>query len=277
MKKSRNPGLGIIQNCVILILVFVTLVPLFLMLNNSFKSRVSITQNPLAPPKEIMLSNYRNAWNLGKIPGAAFNSIGITAGTIALTVLCASMAAYVFARKAIRGWQGFSVYFLVCNTLPRQLIIIPLFIILQRLNLINNRFAMMIIYSVIFTPFAIFLLRAYFVGIHKDYENSAKLDGATMWQIFIHIIFPLVQPGLLTVALIVGLWCWNEFLFAVTFLQTEAVTTLAVRFYSFISRHTIEWGYMMAFAAIIIVPVMILFIFLQHKFIDGMTAGGIKG
>jgi raffinose/stachyose/melibiose transport system permease protein len=247
------------------------------MLNNSFKSRIFITQNPLALPKEIMLSNYRNAWILGKIPGAAFNSIAITAGTIMLTILCASMAAYAFARKAIRGWQGFSVYFLVCNTLPRQLIIIPLFIILQRLNLINNRFAMMVIYSVIFTPFAIFLLRTYFVGIHKDYENSAKLDGATMWQIFVHIIFPLVQPGLLTVALIVGLWCWNEFLFAVTFLQTEAVTTLAVRFYSFIGRHTIEWGYMMAFAAIIIVPVMILFIFLQHKFIDGMTAGGIKG
>jgi raffinose/stachyose/melibiose transport system permease protein len=277
MKIKQNIGVRFAQNAVIVLLLIVTFLPLLLMLNNSFKDRVLIARNPLALPKELFLANYEKAWVQGRIPSAAFNSMAITAGSIVVTILCASMAAYVFARRSVRGWQGFTIYFLVCNTLPKQLIIIPLFLILQRLKLINNIFAMMFIYGAVFTPFALFLLRTYFIGIDKDYENSAKIDGASMWQIFIHIIFPLVQPGLLTVALIVGLWSWNEFLFAVTFLQTEEVSTIAVRFYSFISRYSIEWGSMMAYATLITAPVMVFFIFLQNRFIDGMTAGGIKG
>jgi raffinose/stachyose/melibiose transport system permease protein len=277
MKTKQNLGARFIQNAVIVLLLAVTLLPLLLMLNNSFKDRVSITRNPLALPKELFVENYQKAWVYGQIPSAAVNSLAITAGAIVITILCASMAAYVFARRSVRGWQGFTVYFLVCNTLPKQLIIIPLFLILQRLKLINNIFAMMFIYGAVFTPFAIFLLRTYFMGIDRDYENSAKIDGASMWQIFIHIIFPLIQPGLLTVAIIVGLWCWNEFLFAVTFLQLEGVSTIAVRFYSFIGRYSIEWGNMMAYATLITVPVMVFFILLQNRFIDGMTAGGIKG
>ncbi|MDR2370789.1 MAG: carbohydrate ABC transporter permease [Treponema sp.] len=277
MRIRQHAGARLVQNAVIAALVVVTVLPLLLMLNNSLKDRVSITRNPLAPPKELFVSNYEKAWVQGRIPSAAFNSMSITAGTIVVTILCASMAAYVFARRSVRGWQGFTIYFLVCNTLPKQLIIIPLFLILQRLKLINNIFAMMFIYGAVFTPFALFLLRTYFMGIDRDYENSAKIDGASMWQIFIHIIFPLVQPGLLTAAVIVGLWCWNEFLFAVTFLQTEEVSTIAVRFYSFIGRYNTEWGNMMAYAAIITVPVMVFFILLQNRFIDGMTAGGIKG
>ncbi|MDR2784482.1 MAG: carbohydrate ABC transporter permease [Treponema sp.] len=277
MKIRQSIAVRLAQNTVIVVFIVVTLLPLLLMLNNSFKDRVSITRNPLALPEKPFVTNYERAWVYGKIPSAAINSICITAGTIVITVLCASMAAYVFARRSVRGWQGFTIYFLVCNTLPKQLIIIPLFLILQRLKLINNIFAMMFIYGAVFTPFALFLLRTYFMGIDRDYENSAKIDGASMWQIFMHIIFPLVQPGLLTVAIIVGLWCWNEFLFAVTFLQTEEVSTIAVRFYSFIGRYSTEWGNMMAYATLITVPVMIFFILLQNKFIDGMTAGGIKG
>ena len=107
--------------------------------------------------------------------------------------------------------------------------------------------------------------------------NSAMIDGASNMQIFWKIVLPLVQPGLLTASLIVGLWCWNEFLFAVTFLQTENVTTLAVEFYSFTSRYTTEWGNMMAYAVMVTLPVIVFFIFLQRRFIDGMTAGGVKG
>jgi raffinose/stachyose/melibiose transport system permease protein len=277
MKARQNAGVRFVQNVIIAALLVVTLLPLLLMLNNSFKERVEISRNPLSLPAQLFTENYRRAWVYGKIPSAALNSLGITAGAIVVTILCASMAAYVFARRAVRGWQGFTVYFLVCNTLPKQLVIIPLFVILQRLKLINNIFAMMFIYGAVFTPFAIFLLRTYFIGIDRDYENSARIDGASMWQIFVHIIFPLVQPGLLTVAVIVGLWSWNEFLFAVTFLQTEEVSTVAVRFYSFIGRYNTEWGNMMAYATLITVPVMLFFIFLQNKFIDGMTSGGIKG
>ena len=145
------------------------------------------------------------------------------------------------------------------------------------MNLINNLVAMMFIYSALYTPFAIFLLRTYFIGINRDITNSAIIDGASKLQVFSYIVMPLVQPGLLTVALIIGLWCWNEFLFSVTFLQKESVTTLAVRFYAFSSRYVTEWGNMMAFAVFVSVPIILFFLLLQRYFIDGMTSGGVKG
>ncbi|WP_428770759.1 carbohydrate ABC transporter permease [Treponema sp. HNW] len=277
MNLKQSKSVKIISMLLLFLLLCITVFPLFLMLQNSFKTRIEIATNPLAFPKTISFINYKNAWKQAKIPAAAVNSIILVIGTLALTLFAGSAAAYVLANKKIRFWPQISVYFLVCNTIPKQLFIIPLFFILQKLNLINNLIAMMFIYSALYTPFAIFLLRTYFIGVNKDIINSAIIDGASKAQIFLYILVPLIQPGLLTAALIIGLWCWNEFLFSVTFLQKEAVTTLAVRFYAFSSRYVTEWGNMMAFAVFVSLPIIIFFLFLQRYFIDGMTVGSVKG
>ena len=261
----------------LILMTLITLLPLSLMVLNSFKTRIEITTNPLAWPKIPQLTNYRNAWIQGEVFHAAFNSLVLVIGSLVITIVSSCMAAYALSRKKMRFSNGLSVYFLICNTIPKQLFIIPLFFILQKLGLIDNLIPMMFVYSAIFSPFAIFLLHTYFIGISKDIINSAVIDGASSWQIFWKIVLPLVQPGILTVALIVGLWCWNEFLFAVTFLQSDAVITLAVKFYGFTSRYVTEWGSMMAFAVMVSVPIIIFFVFLQNRFVDGMTAGGVKG
>ncbi len=277
MNLKQPKSVKIISALIILLLVFITLFPLFLMILNSFKTRIEITTNPLALPQNPSFINYKNAWKQAKVQDAAINSIILVIGTLGITLLASTTAAYALANKRIRVWPQLSVYFLVCNTIPKQLFIIPLFFILQKMNLINNLVAMMFIYSALYTPFAIFLLRTYFIGINRDITNSAIIDGASKLQVFSYIVMPLVQPGLLTVALIIGLWCWNEFLFSVTFLQKESVTTLAVRFYAFSSRYVTEWGNMMAFAVFVSVPIILFFLLLQRYFIDGMTSGGVKG
>jgi len=277
MNLKQPKSVKIISALIILLLVFITLFPLFLMILNSFKTRIEITTNPLALPQNPSFINYKNAWKQAKVQDAAINSIILVIGTLGITLFASTTAAYALANKRIRVWPQLSVYFLVCNTIPKQLFIIPLFFILQKMNLINNLVAMMFIYSALYTPFAIFLLRTYFIGINRDITNSAIIDGASKLQVFSYIVMPLVQPGLLTVALIIGLWCWNEFLFSVTFLQKESVTTLAVRFYAFSSRYVTEWGNMMAFAVFVSVPIILFFLLLQRYFIDGMTSGGVKG
>lgn len=258
-------------------LLLITVLPLILMLINSFKSRIDIANNPLSLPFTLEISNYISAWKHGRLGSALYNSLFLTFFTLIITIITSCMSAYALTKKRMRYWKGLSIYFLICNTIPKQLFIIPLFFILQRLNLINSRMALAFIYSAVFTPFAIFLLRTYFLQINPEIENSALMDGANSRQIFIYILMPIVQPGILTVSLIVGLWCWNEFLFAVTFLQNDNFYTVSVRFYSFTSRYVTEWGNMMAFAVIITVPIIIFFVFLQKKFISGMTAGGVKG
>lgn len=277
MKTSQSPRIKLLFNILIIVMVCVTLLPLIMMLINSFKTRLEITRNPLALPENFSFNNYVAAWKQGGIPSAALNSMMIAAGTLVLTLSTSCMIAYALAKKGFRYWKQTSVYLLVCNTIPKQLFIIPLFFILQKAGLINSRVALMFIYTAIYTPFAVFLLRTYFMGINKDIEDSARIDGATASQIFLRIVIPLVQPGVLTVSLIVGLWCWNEFLFAVTFLQIESVSTVAVRFYSFTSRYVTEWGNMMAYAMTVTLPIIVFFMFLQNKFIDGMTAGSVKG
>lgn len=277
MRVHDGKTVKVLSIAIIVFMILVTLLPLALMVLNSFKTRIQISTNPLALPESLSFENYRDAWVQGSIARAARNSITLVVGTLLITLLISCMAAYGLARKAVFGWKTISVYFLVCNTIPKQLFIIPLFFILQKAGFVNNLFAMMVIYAAVYSPFAIFLLKTYFEAIDQDIMNSAMIDGASNMQIFWKIVLPLVQPGLLTASLIVGLWCWNEFLFAVTFLQTESVTTLAVEFYSFTSRYTTEWGNMMAYAVMVTLPVIVFFIFLQRRFIDGMTAGGVKG
>lgn len=238
---------------------------------------VVLAMSPLALPSPVRWKNYIDAWQSASLGSALLNTLFISGVTVLLTIFVAGMAAFVLSRKAVRGWSIISMYFLVCTTIPVQLFLIPLFFIFQKLGLVNNRFALCLVYTALYTPFSVFLLRTYFLGVSSEIMDSARVDGANDWQIFTRIMLPIVQPGLLTIALVVGLWSWNEFLLAVTFLQDEALFTATVRFYSFSGRYVTEWGKMMSSAVIIMTPIIVIFAFLQQRFIEGMTAGGVKG
>lgn len=275
MRESRT--VKVIIYAVLTLLAIFSLAPLFLMFLNSFKNRMEIAMNPLGWPIPFRYQNYIDAWRSASLGQALLNTLFISTVTILLTCCVAGMAAYVLSRKAVKGWSIISLYFLVCTTIPTQLFLIPLFFIFQRLGLVNSRLALCIVYTALYTPFSLFLLRTYFLRISSEIVDAAKVDGANEWQIFTKIMLPLVQPGLLTIALIVGLWSWNEFLLAVTFLQDESLYTATVRFFSFSGRYVTEWGKMMAAGAMIMLPIIILFIFLQRQFIEGMTSGSVKG
>ncbi|NMB24120.1 MAG: carbohydrate ABC transporter permease [Firmicutes bacterium] len=275
MKLSR--GSALLIYVVLALLAIFSLGPLVLMLNNSFKNRIEITMNPLALPSPIRWQNYVEAWQSASLGSALLNTLFISTVTVLLTSCVAGMAAFVLSRKAVKGWSVVSLYFLICTTIPVQLFLIPLFFIFQKLGFVNNRLALCLVYTALYTPFSVFLLRTYFLRVSPEILDSARVDGANDWQIFSRIMLPLIQPGLLTIALVVGLWSWNEFLLAVTFLQDEALFTATVRFYSFSGRYVTEWGKMMSAATMIMTPIIVLFTFLQQRFIEGMTAGGVKG
>lgn len=269
--------LNIVIYVILIILALFALGPLFLMVLNSFKTRIEITMSPIGWPEVFRWQNYIQAWKDASLGPAIANSIFISGVSIIMTCFVAGMAAYVLSRKAVKGWGVVTLYFLACTTIPIQLFIIPLFFIFQKLGLANSRIALCFIYTALYTPFSLFLLRAYFVRVGTEIIDSARVDGAGEWQIFTRIMLPLVSPGLLTVALVVGLWTWNEFLLAVTFLRDSSIYTVAIRFYSFSGRYVTQWGKMMAAAVIISIPIILLFTILQKRFIEGMTSGGVKG
>jgi raffinose/stachyose/melibiose transport system permease protein len=255
---------------------FASLLPIALAVMNALKTTVEISTNPLAPPTRFHLENFTSAWKSAALGPSLLHSAEVAGLTILLVCVTAAPCAYVLARQQGRGWRILTFYFMASITVPVQLYLYPLYFIFAKLGLVNSIPAVALIYTAMFSPFAIFLLRTYVISIPFALEEAARVDGATPWQMFFYVILPMMRPGLLTVAIIVGLNAWNEFVIAVTFLQDDSTITAIVKFYNLTGQYSTDWGQMLAAAVMIVLPVVLVFVFLQRRFIDGMTAGAVK-
>jgi len=259
------------------VLLIITLFPIALMFLNSIKPSAEIVQNPLAWPSEMRWDNFSRAWSDANFGRTLLNSAVLTAMTIVLVCTTGSLTAYVLARRKIKTWKLLTFYLLASTTAPIQLFLFPLYFGFARMGLINNPIAVAFVYTAVYSPFAIMLLRTYFLAIPKELEEAALIDGASHWQVFTKVFLPIVSPGILTVALIIGLYSWNEFLIATTFLQGQQQLTAVVSFFLLSGQYSSDWGVIMAAALIIVLPIVILFILLQRRFIEGMAGGSVKG
>jgi len=276
MLKARREQ-SILPNYIILtILALASLLPILTLFMNSFKTTVELGSNPLGIPQIWHFENYAEAWEVGRYGTILRNSLIITGGTIIGTLTLAGLGAYALARLKLRGADLLAFYFLVGTGVPAQLYIVPLFIMWRDLNLLNTHLGLIIIYCGLSSPFATYLLRAYLISLPEEFVEAARIDGASNWQVLRHIILPLSWPGFVTAALVVGLSSWNEFLFAVTFLNTADLKPISTGLYAFQTRYSRDWGLTNAGAVIMILPIIVLFLALQRRFIEGLTQGGLK-
>lgn len=259
------------------LLLLMTLFPIALLVLNSLKPATQIVQSPLSWPEVYRWDNFVRAWADARFGATMLNSALLAALTIILVCSTGSLTAYVLARRKVKSWKIVTFYLLGTTTAPIQLFLFPLYFGFAKLGLINNVFAVSLIYTAIYSPFAVMLLRTYFLAVPKELEEAALIDGATHWQVFAKVMLPIVSPGILTVALIIGLYSWNEFLIATTFLQRSDRMTAVVSFFLLSGQYTSDWGEIMAAALIIILPVIVLFVALQRRFIEGMAGGSVKG
>jgi raffinose/stachyose/melibiose transport system permease protein len=276
---NRNLGRGtmLVAYFILAVAAVIALFPLSLMIVSSVKKSTEIVANPLALPSTVQWTNFVRAWTDAQLGRSLLNSAETTGVAVILICSTCSMAAYALARRTGPGLRWISAYLLGTTTLPIQLYLFPLYFGFAHLGLIDNVFALSIVYTAVFSPFAIFLLRTYFLAIPKELEEAAVIDGATRWQVFSNVLLPLVSPGILTVAIISGLNIWNEFLISSTFLQSHDQQTAVVRFYTLGGQYTSDWGEIMAAAIIIVAPAVVFFLLMQRRFIQGMAAGSVKG
>jgi raffinose/stachyose/melibiose transport system permease protein len=267
----------IVTYVVLTVGAFIALFPIALLVLNSIKPALEITVSPLAWPAPFDPQNFVNAWNDAHFSRTFINSAMITTITIVLVCSTASLSAYVLARRKIRSWQIWTFYLMATTTAPIQLFLFPLYFVYAHLGLINNVPAVSVIYTALYSPFAVMLLRTYFLAVPRELEEAALVDGANHWQVFTQVMLPIVSPGIMTVALIIGLYSWNEFLIATTFLQKQDSVTAVVAFFLLSGQYTSDWGEIMAAALIIVLPVVVLFLFMQRRFIEGMAGGSVKG
>ena len=276
VKAQRTPSL--IPNYIVLgLLTIFVLGPLVILGFNALKSTREIGENSLSLPKEWRVQNYSEAWEKGNYSTTIRNSIIVVAGTVAGVCLISGMAAYALARLNAPGFGIFSLYLLVGTSLPITLFLVPLFFLWTKLGLTDTLLGLIIIYWATSSPIATFLLRSYLVAIPADFEDAARVDGANEWQILRDVMLPIVWPGFITVALTSALGAWNEYVLALTFIQTDELKTVVTSFSSFAGRFNRDWGLTSAGAVIMILPVIVFFVLLQRRFIEGLTQGGLRG
>lgn len=276
--RKRGRAVSLLPNHVILLLlVAFALGPILVLSFNSFKSQAEIGRNPLWFPQDFILSNFPEAWDVGNFSTTLRNSGELVVLTVIGVLILGGMAAYSLAKMNLPGANVLTLYLLVGSALPIQLFLVPLFFLWQRLGLVNNLAGLALIYIAINSPLAVFLLRSYMVQLPSDFEDAARVDGAGEWRIFVQIVVPLAWPGFLTVGLVVALAVWNEFLLATVFLTDQDKFTVVTSYFNFTTRFSRDWGLTSAGAVMMILPIVILFLALQRRFIEGLTNGGLKG
>ncbi len=273
--QKRTPS-AIPSYLILILLVVFAVGPLVILMMNSVKSTAEIGRNPIGFPETIIFENFTNAWNEGNYATTLRNSLILTSSTIVGTLTLAGLAGFALARLKLKGANLIAFYFLVGTSVPAQLFIIPLFFVWRELGLVNSHIGLIIIYCAIYSPFSTYLLRSYMVALPEEFVEAARIDGASNWHVFRHIIMPLSWPGFLTAGLVVGLSVWNEFLFAVTFLPGPENRPIATSLFAFQARFGRDWGLTSAGSVIMVLPVIILFLLLQRRFIEGLTQGGLK-
>lgn len=278
-RDSRPGGLRRtpIAYIVLTVLALYSALPVLVLLFNSVKSRLEIGRNPLGFPQSFQWENFLIAWDQGNLGRGLLNSAILVTCTIIGVWICAGMASYALARLDVPFKAGIATYLFLVISLPVQLFLVPLFFLWSQIGLVNTLPGLIIIYIAVNTPFATLLLQTFMVGIPRELEEAARIDGANEWQTATRVILPLARPGFLTVGLIVGLATYNELLFAVIFISDPERLPIATAYLSFSQGFTQQFELLNAAGVIMVLPVLVLFLLLQRRFTSGLASGGVKG
>ena len=256
----------------------VALFPVFWMASSSLKPGPELFARDMTLlPVDWTLENYRNVWNNTNFPRYFWNSFQVAALSTVLSVVISMYAAYALARIQFAGRYAFGLLMLITQMFPHILLVLPLFLIIQRIGLLNTHAALIIAYTAFSLPFTIWLLRGFFESIPEELEEAAAIDGASQIMTFHRIILPLAGPGLAAVTMFGFIRGWNEFLFALVFLQSRELFTLPIGLANFQEEYTFRWDLIMAGAGIITLPVLFLFLLMQRFIVQGLLGGAVKG
>jgi N,N'-diacetylchitobiose transport system permease protein len=258
--------------------VVLVLFPILWMASSSFKPQNELfARNMTLLPVNWTLENYINVWRHTAFPTYFYNSFKLAVLATIVSVVVSMYAAYALARFRFRGRYAFGLLLLIAQMFPPILLVIPLFITFQRMGLLNSHVGLVIVYAAFALPFTIWILRGFFESIPEDLEDAAAIDGARPLQAFHRVILPLAGPGLAAVTMFNFIRGWNEFLFALVFLQTRTLYTLPIGLASFQEEYTFRWDLIMAGASIITLPVLFFFLLMQRFIVQGLLGGAVKG
>ena len=254
------------------------ILPLYWMIATSFKSPNSIGNSPPSlGPTPFSGGNYSNAF-VGYDFGIYFrNSVIVSLAATALVLVLGTLAGYALGRMPMRGKFTTMVILLIISVFPEVAVLAPLYLLMRNIGWLNSYQALILPYTAFFLPFAIWILRNYFLGIPKEMEETGRIDGASPLRTVWSIVLPQALPGLFTAGIFTFTSCWTEFLFALTFDSSNTYRTIPVGIADFGGNFQVPYGTIFAASVVAVVPIGIL-VFIFRKFvISGLTSGAVKG
>jgi len=274
LRRSATPGRAMIFIMLWGLAVF-TLYPLVWLVINSFKTSSEMFDRSWSLPESWLYQNYVDAWNFG-LGHYIANSVIVTAASVTAIVLIGALSAFVLSVLEFAGKKYIYAFLLGGMIMPPEVCLFPLFKILATLRLYDTYLAMILPYVSFGLPFATFLIRAHMATIPVELYEAAVVDGASVLRIFWRIYMPLSRPVLAAAALIMVMRVWNEFIFALTFISSDALRTLTIGISTFGDALRVDWTVLMAGLIISIAPVLCTFLLMQRQFMSGLTQGAVK-
>lgn len=256
---------------------FLMVFPFLWTIGSSLKNMTQIfALPPVWFPNPIVWQNYLDSLQAMPFGRAYWNSFYITIIVVVSQLFTGSMAAYAFAKLRFKGSEALFLLFLATMMIPKQITMIPLYLIMDKLDWLNTHLPL-IIPGALFNAFAVFLLRQFIRGIPKELEEAAVMDGASIPRIYWSVILPLIKPALAAMTIFIFMGTYNNFMDALIYLSTPEKFTVPLLLNNFKGLYVTNWSYMMAGATISVIPIILVYLFAQRYIIEGITLTGIKG
>lgn len=254
------------------------LFPVAWMLSTSLKTEPeTFRMPPTWVPLEPTISPYLNMWRMKNFARYFFNTAVVSIAATALSLLLSVPASYGFARFKFRGAQGMLSFILLTQMLPSVILIIPYFTLMRTLGILNTHLALVLAYASFSLPFCTWMLRGFFAGIPKEIDEAAMVDGCSRLMAMVRVVVPLAVPGIGATCLFTFLLAWNHYLFSLALSLNENMYTISVGLGAMMGEFRIAWNEMMAAALIATLPTILVYMFLEQYFVQGLTGGAVKG
>ncbi|MDR6294345.1 multiple sugar transport system permease protein [Inquilinus ginsengisoli] len=228
-------------------------------------------------PERVTFENYVAIWTRSNFPTLIANSAVVTLTTVVICVVIGTLASYAVARYRFRGRRELMLFYLVVRMFPAVMIIVPLFILMRSVGLLDSRLGLALAYTTFLLPVFIWMMKGFFDAVPSELEDAARIDGASRIGAMLRIVLPLVMGGLVATAVFVAIGAWNEFLFALMLTTSTGSRTWPVGLQLMVGEFQLPWGALSAGGIISIVPVVVLFAIVQRAMVRGLTAGAVKG
>jgi raffinose/stachyose/melibiose transport system permease protein len=282
LQKSEGNGAGKFGYAILYLILGVIAVlqiyPLIWLVFFSLKTNQEVfNASPFALPADPKWENYATVWTQGNINLYFFNSVWITLVSVALTILLASFVTFAITRMNWKLSKLVLGLFMVGLMIPVHSTLIPLFNLFLSINLIDHPLALILTYTAFNLPLTIMILLGFYSTLPREVEEAAVIDGSSIHRIFFQITLPMSMPVMSTTFIINMIYNWNEFVFINTFISSDSYKTLTVGIQNFIGQYSTDWGAIGATLVISILPILIAFVFLSNKIVEGIAAGAVKG